>query len=67
MRDVGGVFGITQFTVCRVINKVLDFFVDLAPQYIFFPRTTMEKEKSATDFEEVNISFLEKTLWQNFT
>lgn len=52
-RDVSDRFGIAESTVFKIINKVMDFLVDVAPNFINFPRTTAAKRASADEFFQV--------------
>lgn len=52
-RDVADRFGIAESTVFKIINVVMDFLVDAAPTFIYFPTTAAEKRAKADEFFQV--------------
>lgn len=39
----------------RILQRVLDFLIDIAPTIIKFPTTQEEKERVEADFKDVSI------------
>lgn len=52
-RDVGDRFGIAESTVYKIINVVMDYLIDIAPNVIYFPTTTALKRALADEFFQV--------------
>ncbi|XP_058452269.1 putative nuclease HARBI1 [Malaya genurostris] len=52
-REVGNLFNIAQSTIYRTFGYIMEFVFDIAPRYIKFPNTDVEKLQAAESFRQI--------------
>lgn len=58
LQSVGQKFNVTQSSVFRIMDRVMEFLLDMGPDMIKFPNTTEQKRKSEVAFRQVIFQFI---------
>lgn len=54
LQSVAIMFNITQSTLFRIIDRVMDFLLDMGPEIIKMPLTVADKRDTETEFKKVS-------------